>query len=468
VFGYRVSVLRLPSVASHFVHLQQEQQLLVKPIIKTFHPYKIWPLVRFFTFSHFNHLFQLLPPIVFKIIVMQQESVSSFSRRESYAPSGFTRFLWWLATAEESLLKDCTVDRNRYSIIGLTVMGTWLFATLAWTYFFSTVVSNLFAAAILGIFMGGIILGIDRALIKGIDKHNKRKFWPFIFRGLLAVTIGVFMAQPALLYLFNKEVKQQISLDNEQRKRDKRHQQDTLYSAQKKEIEAKKQALQQQLTNKYNEVSAARENFIAETDGTGGTGKIGVAAVAAAKKKEYEKLDLEYQQLNANLQPQIRTADSSLTSIESSIQNEQRAFNELMNDGFLTRIEALNNLIKSNTALQYRYYLLVVILLLIELMPVIAKTLLPAGVYDEKVRLRQELENTIAVSNNIKEMELKEMYNQLAFEQDKELINTFFETAQDHRKEKVVEELKAWKEGGGTFDKFWNKIKNDLLTKQEP
>jgi hypothetical protein len=398
---------------------------------------------------------------------MQQESVSSFSQRESYVPSGFTRFLWWLATAEESLLKDCTVDRNRYSIIGLTVMGTWLFATLAWTYFFSTVVPDIFIAVLLGIFMGAIILGIDRALIKGIDKYNKRKFWPFMFRGLLAMTIGLFMAQPALLYLFNKEVKQQISFDNEQRRKDKRIQQDTFYVAQKKELETRKQGLQQQLSVKYNEVATARNNFIAETDGTGGTGKIGVAAVAAAKRNEYEKLDREYQQLNADLQPQIRSTDSSLSAIEVSIQQEQKAFNELLNDGFLTRIQALNNLVKSNTALQYRYYLLVVILLLIELMPVIAKTLLPAGVYDEKVRLRQELETSIANSNNSKELQLKEMYNQLAFEQDQELIRNFFETTQEHRKEKVSQELKAWKEGGGSFDRFWSRIKKDLLTKQE-
>ncbi len=396
-----------------------------------------------------------------------QESVGSFSQRENYVPSGFTRFLWWLATAEEQLLKDCTVDRNRYSIIGLTVMGTWLFATLAWTYFFTTVVDNVFLAAILGIFMGGIILGIDRALIKGIDKYSKNKFWPFVFRGLLAMTIGLFMAQPALLYLFNKEVKQQISLDNEQRKRDKRKQQDTLYAAQKKELAARKQELQQQLTTKYNEVSAARGSFIAETDGTGGTGKVGVAAVAAAKKKEYEKLDQEYQQLNTQIQPQIRSIDSSINIIETSIQEEEKAFNQLLNDGFLTRIEALNNLIKSNAALQYRYYLLVVILLLIELMPVIAKSLLPAGVYDEKVRLRQQLEGEIANNNHTKELQLKELYNQLAFEQDEELIKNFFDITQDHRKQKVEQELKAWKESGDSFDKFWLRIKKDLLTKQE-
>lgn len=396
-----------------------------------------------------------------------QESVGSFSRRDQYVPSGFTKFLWWLATAETELVKDCTVDRNRYSIIGMTVLGTWLFASLAWTYFFTTVVDSLFTSVLLGLFMGAIVLGIDRALIKGIDKYNKRKLWPFLFRGLLALTIGLFMAQPALLYLFNKEVQLQISLDNEQKKRVKRQQQDSLFAAQKKELESGKQALQQQLTTKYNEVSAAREGFIAETDGTGGTGKVGVAAVAAAKRREYEKLDQEYQQLNASLQPQIRTYDSSIAAIETSIQNEQKTFSQLLNDGFLTRIEALNNLIKDNGALRYRYFLLVAILLLIELMPVIAKTLLPAGVYDEKVRLRQELEQKIAESNIMKEQELLEMYNQLAHEQDQDLIRSFFEATQDERKEKVQQELKQWKEGGGSFDQFWMRIKKDLLTRQE-
>ncbi len=396
-----------------------------------------------------------------------QESAASFSQRESYSPSGFTRFLWWLATAEEELLKDCTVDRNRYAIIGMTVLGTWVFASLAWTYFFTTVVDSLLTSALLGLFMGAIVLGIDRALIKGIDKYNKQKIWPFIFRALLALTIGLFMAQPALLYLFNKEVKLQISLDNEQKKRDKRTQQDTLFAAQKKELEIQQQALQRQLDAKYSEVAAARSAFIAETDGTGGTGKIGVAAVAAAKRKEYEKLDQEYTRLNATIQPRLRSADSALAAIETTIGNEQKVFDQLLNDGFLTRIEALNNLIKNNDALKYRYYLLVMILLLIELMPVIAKTLLPAGVYDEKVKLRQQLENDIAGSNNNKEHALKEMYNQMAFEHDQELIRNFFEASQEERKQKVNDELKQWKAGGGSFDEFWGRIKKGLLTKQE-
>jgi len=397
-----------------------------------------------------------------------QEQVQTLSQRESYYPSSFTKFLWWLATAEKELIIDCAVDRNRYAITGMTVLGTWLFATLAWSYFFSTVVSNLFVVILLGIFMGGIILGIDRALIKGINAQNKRKFWPFFIRGLLALTIGTFMAQPALLYLFDKEIHVQISMDNEQRKRDKQHQEDSLYAFQKNELLHQKDQLQQQLNNKYNEVSVARNNFIAETDGTGGSGRVGLKDIAKAKQNEYQKLDEEYQQLSVTAQAKINSIDSSFAAIETAKQKEQQAFNTLLNDGFLTRIEALHHLVQNNSTAQFRYYLLIIILVLIELMPVIAKTLLPDGTYDEKVRLREAMEKTIANSNTEKEQSLKELYNQLAFEQDSDFVRQFLEEAKQERKEKMLEKLKAWrKHEEGNFDSVWKDLKRNFLTKQE-
>src|SRR3954467_4955085 len=109
-----------------------------------------------------------------------QEQLQTLSQRERYHLTSFTKFLWWLATAEKELIKDCTVDRNRYAITGMAVLGTWLFATLAWSYFFSTVINNSIEAILLGVFMGLIILGIDRALIKGITASNKRKAGPII------------------------------------------------------------------------------------------------------------------------------------------------------------------------------------------------------------------------------------------------------------------------------------------------
>ncbi len=397
-----------------------------------------------------------------------QENTTPISQRETYVPTRWTRFLWWLATAEPELMADCVVDRNRYAIVGMTVLGTWSFATLAWAYFFSTVVSNLLVAVLMGLFMGGIILTIDRSLIKGINRANKKRFLPLLFRGVLAFIIGLFMAQPALLYLFDKEIHVQVSLDNEQRKKDKKQKQDSVYYAEKTALTQRKNNLQFELANKYAEVAAARDAFIKETDGTGGSKKIGLKDIAQAKQKEYEKLDADYRLKETRLTPQINSSDSSIAVIDASIQKEQASFETLLNDGFITRIEALNHLVKDNAAVAFRYYLLVAILLLIELMPVISKILLPEGTYDEKVLLREQIEKELAKNNHQRELALKELYNQTAFEQDSGFIKEFFIQSENERKEKMQQELKTWKEEKTkSFDGLWDDMKRDMLTKQE-
>lgn len=396
------------------------------------------------------------------------EKTQPFSDKETDAPTRWQEFLWWLATAEKELLQNCVIDRNRYAIVGMTVMGTWLFATLAWTYFFSTVANSILASVLLGIFMGGIILSIDRALIKGISKTNKKKAVPLFFRTLLALTIGLFMAQPALFYLFDKEIKVQVSIDNEQRKKEKRASQDSVYASAKKELTDQKAALQLQLNNRYAEVSAARNGFISETDGTGGSRKIGLKNIAEAKQREYLQLDANYKILEGQSQPQIKRIDSQLLTLEKSIQLEQANFEALLNNGFITRIEALNHLVNDNTSVAFRYYLLVAILMLIELMPVIAKTLLPDGSYDEKVRLREALEKELTQKNHERELALKELHNQSAFEQDSQFIKDGLKEADNARKQNMKESITTWKnEKNNSLDETWKDLKRDMLVRQE-
>ncbi len=390
------------------------------------------------------------------------------SQRETYEPSQLTEFLWWLSTAEKEILVDSVIDRNRYRIIGMTVLATWLFACFTWTYFFSTIVNSTLLAVVLGVFMGFIILTIDRALIKGITKFNKKKFTPLLFRFLLAITIGTFMAQPAVLYMFDKEIKMQTSLDNEKRKMVKRQELDSLYSNRKNELLAEKEKIKTALETKYADVNVARQNFLAETDGSGGTGKVGIKDIAIAKRNEYQKLDADYQTLQKTEQVKLTAAENELNGIEGKIKTEEAAFTQYLNNGFLTRVAALSNLLKDNAALQFRYYLIVFILMLIELMPVIAKTLLPSGSYDEKVLLREEMEIEIARSNIRKEQQLKELYNQMAHEYDGEAIKTFFRMTNDDRTEKIRAFSKKWAaENHQTFDGFWEKMKKEILTKQE-
>lgn len=390
------------------------------------------------------------------------------AQRGNYEPSAFTQFLWWLATAEKELLIDSVVDRNRFKIIGTSVLATWLFACLAWSYFFSTMVSSTWVAIALGLFMGFIILSIDRALIKGINRQNKRKFTPLLFRALLAITIGSFMAQPAILYMFNKEIKLQTSLDNEQRKKQKRSELDSLHQGQKTALLSSIAGIKKEMELRRTAVDVARTNYINEADGSGGTGKVGLKEIAMAKRAEYQKLDASYQAFLQSEQPKADSLERALALLETDIKKDEAAFAALFNDGFLTRIEALNNLIKNNTALQWRYYLILLILILIELMPVIAKTLLPSGSYDHKAMLKEEMEVEIASNNIRREQALNELYNQQAYEQDKAAIQHFFDINREHRNEKINNLSRKWKdENHQSFDGLWEKMKKEIFTKQE-
>jgi hypothetical protein len=141
----------------------------------------------------------------------------------------------------------------------------------------------------------------------------------------------------------------------------KKQELDSLYKNRKAELMGQKESLQRENNAKYTDVSSARNNFLAETDGSGGTGKVGIKDIAIAKRNEYQKLDEEYKGLVATNTPKINDIENELRSIDDNIKREEQAFTTYFNDGFLTQIEALNNLLKNNSALQYRYYLLVMI-----------------------------------------------------------------------------------------------------------
>ncbi len=377
-------------------------------------------------------------------------------------------FLCWLATADKDVLATCSTDKNKYNIIGMTVLATWIFASLAWTYFFYTV-SNYFLAALFpGLFMGFIILTIDRALIKGLSADNKRKFLPLLFRAILAVSIGSFMAQPAVLYIFKKEIRMQVSIDNEARKLDKRKQSEAVFANRKKELLEQQKAYQLQLDNASENVRNAQQQFIAETDGSGGSGLRGIKEIALAKRNEYYKLDTQFQQLKIAIQPRIDSIELQLAGIENSLGSTDKVFATYLNDGFLSQSAALQNLLKDNTALQYRYYLIVFILVLIELMPVIAKTMIPTKNYDEKLLLVEKIEMETARRKMDRIMALRESFEQQAFEYDETATRELFKTQTKVSNEKIEALARQWKENEiGSFDEVWQQAKNDILSRQE-
>lgn len=312
-------------------------------------------------------------------MTMQQHDAST-EGNNSPAISTIDKLLWWLAAAEPSLLQQYTVDRNRFRIIGLTVGCTGVFAVLAWTYFFSTTTAPAWSLLPLGFFMGFVIVNIDRALIKTMNPF-KKQWLPLLLRMVLALVIGLFMAQPAVLYLFDQEVKTQASIDNGVRVQQKRQQLDSIYAGQKKAATLQLAQYESQAQARYNELLQAQQAYLAEADGTGGSGTKGISVIAKAKQQAYAERTAAYEQWQTQHKPAMDSLRNELSNIETKIRKDEAAFAQLLNHGFLTRIEAMQHLVAQNQAVAFRYYLIMALLMLIELMPVIVKSLMPAGPY---------------------------------------------------------------------------------------
>jgi len=393
-----------------------------------------------------------------------------FTRRNDFIPKDSDRILWWFSAVIPESLTDSVSDRNRAKIIGLGVMFTWIYATVAWTYLWSTNVSSPLLFIPLGIFIGFGILTIDRMLIASMSKF-RRNFVAIGLRVVMAMFLGAFIAQPLILWLFEQDINTEISLLHDRRVADKRSELEQINNSEITSLKAREELLSGELGKKEEAVAMAEQEFLKEIDGTGGSGKYGIAGVAARKEIALNRATGEYNLYRAGADLELDGIRRRLAEIETGINSDLSNYRENnMTTGFLIRIEALRSLFEKDhtKALRNRYYLLLVILVIFELIPVISKLFLMTGSYDEKVKLKDELETELARSNKNREMNLKMLYNDISEAGDTEIVRQLFNDFSEKRLERMNGNISKWKSSDIiTFDQLWNRIKGEVLSKQE-
>lgn len=384
---------------------------------------------------------------------------------ETPAPDGFSKFLWWLATADAAILKDCPTDKERYRIIGIAVLVTWMFATLAWGYFFSTVVEDDLVIAGLAIFFGFAILSIDRSLIAAMSRNGgKPQFLPVAFRLVLAVTIGLFISQPVVLMLFKKDIDAQMVLDRQGKLDHFRTEQAALNAARTQPLQQEINTYKSQLLQKQEQVKDYKDGYIRETDGTGGSGRIGESAVAKVKKNEYLKSEEELRKLTKDLDSRRLEKEVQLAIIHKEDSIKEQAYLATLTNGFLSQIEALNTLTEEHPPLKQRYRLIVFIITLIEIMPLLTKLLMPKGEYDEKLAAMTAGSVQATQLGLEKGQELNAHYYEGATAADKEVMDHLFQLTETQRRREAEQLVKDWETTDGKrFRQLWNNAKRLLL-----
>jgi hypothetical protein len=385
--------------------------------------------------------------------------------KEKEDSSQLDSFLWSLAGFKKSIISKCGMDGFHAKIIGVLLLIVGIYATLAWTFFFQTFSENLFVAIAAGLFMGGFIVSFDRALISSLSS-GKTNFFSLAFRFVLAILLGVFLAQPMILRFYQPEISREVEILADKKVQERKTELTALYKTDLETLEAQKIALQAQIDDTQKLFVASEKDFKLEMDGTGGTKKYGYSTVAKQKEKIFENYGTELSSLRLANQPKIEKLQASIDTVNAKISNEISLY-QSENDTFGTLIqaEALESLLSqdSSGALKFRFYLLSLILILIELSALIAKMLFKMESYKNGVSLIELEESKLFENDKDIMMARMDELKALKMANESENQQKFFADAKSISNEKLDGLLEDWKaDEEGEASKIWAKFKSRL------
>ncbi|MGA1838245.1 DUF4407 domain-containing protein [Herbiconiux sp. 11R-BC] len=350
----------------------------------------------------------------------------------------------WLGGARLDVLQDAAGDRARFVAMGGVILSTALLSAVSAAFALKMAVgAPLAVAVIVGVFWGAIILNLDRLLIIGMAKQKgvARNIALALPRVVLALIIGTVISTPLTLQIFSAEINSEIQVMQAEQKAafEERMAADPRFAAipSLEESIASNQAivdkgLQTDLSSDPNYAAAvaatadaqkafdaAQTAYLAEIDGTGGTGVRGDGAVTASKLAAMQAAQTRLTAAQAaeqaaqtaaqsNLQSsaqsrldaakaQLATDQASLATAQNERATEQANYDSAVNNsaGLLSRLSALFRLGEANPLLNVAHIMIAALFVCIELLPVIVKVLANLGTptaYDRLVDVREDSE----------------------------------------------------------------------------
>jgi len=279
---------------------------------------------------------------------------------------------------------------------GFFVFETALFAAGAAYYtLITTVSSNGPAALIIALLWGAMILMIDRELV---GAWSRKSLW---IRVLLAAVIGMTVAIPAEMRVLQGRIDQQIV-------REQQKENAALigrYHQQQDALTQREQQLQSQIADFRNQSAIASRNKEAESVGAVIAGETtGIRGEGPAFRAADDRI--------RELQRQMDAASAELKSVET---DRARIANELKQEeiaavyDFPSRYEALTKATDASKPLWRLAWLITLVFIGIDMVPVLMKALSPVTDYDHL--LAAQVKENIQRARLIAEHNAREMEN---------------------------------------------------------
>lgn len=247
-----------------------------------------------------------------------------------------TRFFWWCSGAHQETLQRYPAEHNKYVGIGATVFFTGLFAALSGGYALYFVFSGgSFAAlyaVIFGLLWGLAIFNLDRYIVSSINKNatGGKQFLQATPRILLAILIGIVIARPLELKVFDKEIREQLRITYLDRQRAGI---DTLNKTFESKYNLELGKLEELKTERDSldaTIKSGRQKLVLETFGDKTPETSGIVGYGPYAKRRQADLDKQEQYLD--------TLRASIRAQETFVQ-QRKVADGLLDEELLTGVQ---------------------------------------------------------------------------------------------------------------------------------
>ncbi|MDT0276630.1 DUF4407 domain-containing protein [Blastococcus sp. DSM 46792] len=391
-----------------------------------------------------------------------------------------------LSGARPDVLEAVPGARAKFVALGGVLLSTGGLAVLSAAFAVHMALGVWWPLALLvGVGWGFVIVNLDRMLLVGMahDASLKRNLLMAVPRVGLALVLGIVISTPLTLQIFHKEIDTEIvslqaeasdayneSLDADARfaglpeLREKvATQQAVVASGGSSAADlaplqggvAAAQAAYDAALSTQRELSAKAQ---CELDGTCGTGDAGTgeayAQARAAADAQRDVVDAAKADLDAAVTAVAAGASRSMAQAAADLETDtaelarltqqqtalQEAFDETNadNTGILIRLQALSALSDSTATMAVAHYMLALLFICIELLPVLMKMLLnfgPRSTYDRLTELRDDGDLEVEQLQQSARVEVEQAVQELLIMAEKERV--------DRQKEQVLARRRA-------------------------
>lgn len=396
--------------------------------------------------------------------------------------SSKSNFLWWCAGAHQKLLREFPSEHTKYAGLGGVILATFVLAALSSGYAIYSVFEDWLWTLLFACVWGLIIFNFDRFLVSTMRKYgvSKRKqIWMAVPRLLLALVIGLTIARPLELKIFEKEIAVKVTENLHQ----KMLLNDSLLTLENNALMYNTTAERNRLSLRKSAIEDTlhrlQQAYVNEADGTGGSMRRGIEDLARLKMNAYTSMQHQFSPELIQLAGDIQKQDSILNTAKASLQDKRQDYERsvIQNIGFLERNKALSNLSDEESSVFWTGFFISLLIILIEIGPILSKLIMPIGPYDIALA-KEELTQMAFTENEIrKDKELVNERKRSLYENQKEISGNLAKKLTAMQQKHIDEELEKWERGEwdpknyrASMDEVMRKIKerykydeNDLL-----